>query len=89
MHACAGQNVVVTGGASGIGAAAVRAFCHEGANVALLDVDAGKGKALEKELNEATTPLSKGRCSGVLCDRQWLRLRLYACRLMLSRFVDV
>src|SRR5215471_1238839 len=48
-----GKRVIVTGGARGIGAASVRAFVTEGANVASLDVldDAGQqvtGDATEK-----------------------------------------
>ena len=48
-----GRRIIVTGGARGIGAASVRAFVAEGANVASLDVldDAGRqvaGEATEK-----------------------------------------
>ena len=39
----AGKRIIVTGGASGIGAGAVRAYVREGARVALLDVDAAAG----------------------------------------------
>lgn len=42
--------VLITGGASGIGAAFVRAFAAQGARVAFLDVDADAGKALVREL---------------------------------------
>jgi NAD(P)-dependent dehydrogenase (short-subunit alcohol dehydrogenase family) len=35
----AGKRIIVTGGASGIGAGAVRAYAREGARVAILDVD--------------------------------------------------
>ena len=42
--------VLITGGASGIGAAFVRAFAAQGARVAFLDVDADAGKALAKEV---------------------------------------
>lgn len=41
--------VLITGGANGIGAAMVRAFCAQGAEVFFCDVDARKGKALERE----------------------------------------
>jgi NAD(P)-dependent dehydrogenase (short-subunit alcohol dehydrogenase family) len=42
--------VLITGGASGIGAAFVRAFAAQGARVAFLDIDADAGKALAKEV---------------------------------------
>jgi NAD(P)-dependent dehydrogenase (short-subunit alcohol dehydrogenase family) len=45
----AGKGIIVTGGARGIGAAAVRAFTAEGGRVASLDVldDAGRQVAEE------------------------------------------
>jgi NAD(P)-dependent dehydrogenase (short-subunit alcohol dehydrogenase family) len=42
--------VMVTGGASGLGEACVRLFASEGANVAILDMNAELGEALAKEL---------------------------------------
>ena len=36
----AGRSVLITGGASGIGASMVEHFAHQGARVAFLDVDA-------------------------------------------------
>ena len=42
--------VVVTGGASGIGAASVRAFCEQGAKVVIADLDT-RGQAFSDELN--------------------------------------
>ncbi|SEM84968.1 NAD(P)-dependent dehydrogenase, short-chain alcohol dehydrogenase family [Loktanella fryxellensis] len=42
----AGQSAVVTGGASGLGAATVRALAQAGARVAILDRDAAKGEAM-------------------------------------------
>lgn len=45
----AGRAVVVTGGASGIGAAIVRAFVAQGARVAFLDLQADAGAALAAE----------------------------------------
>ncbi len=41
--------IIITGGASGIGEAAVRIFTREGARVLLADIQEEKGKALAKE----------------------------------------
>lgn len=43
---------VITGGASGIGAATARLFVKEGAKVVLVDLNEEKGKAFEAELKE-------------------------------------
>jgi NAD(P)-dependent dehydrogenase (short-subunit alcohol dehydrogenase family) len=45
----AGKRIIVTGGASGIGAGAVRAYVREGACVAILDVDAAAGQQVAAE----------------------------------------
>ncbi len=45
--------VLVTGGASGIGAELVRGFVDQGARVGVLDIDAEAGRALSDELGEA------------------------------------
>src|SRR3954467_8496355 len=42
--------VLITGGASGIGAAFVRAFAGQQARVAFLDIDAAAGEALVQEV---------------------------------------
>ncbi|MDE2434675.1 MAG: SDR family oxidoreductase [Sphingomonadales bacterium] len=47
-----GKVAVVTGGASGIGAATVRLFHREGASVVVGDLDAVAGKALVTELGD-------------------------------------
>jgi NAD(P)-dependent dehydrogenase (short-subunit alcohol dehydrogenase family) len=47
--------VLITGGANGIGAAMVRAFCAQGAAVFFCDVDARAGMALAKELKSRAT----------------------------------
>lgn len=46
-----GKNIIVTGGASGIGLSIVERMCEEGANVVIADMDAQRGKALEARLN--------------------------------------
>ncbi|MBK3663119.1 SDR family oxidoreductase [Bradyrhizobium diazoefficiens] len=51
--------VLITGGASGIGAAFVRAFASQGARVAFLDIDTQAGEALAQEVAKTagTAPL--------------------------------
>lgn len=46
--------VIVTGGAKGIGEAAVKAFSAEGASVVIADVDDAAGEALARSLPRAT-----------------------------------
>ncbi|MGY2909757.1 SDR family NAD(P)-dependent oxidoreductase [Bradyrhizobium sp. URHC0002] len=50
----AGRVVLITGGASGIGAAFVRAFASQQARVAFLDIDAAAGEALVREVAAAS-----------------------------------
>jgi NAD(P)-dependent dehydrogenase (short-subunit alcohol dehydrogenase family) len=45
-----GLSAVVTGGASGLGAATARALAKEGVKVAILDMNAEKGEAVAKEI---------------------------------------
>jgi NAD(P)-dependent dehydrogenase (short-subunit alcohol dehydrogenase family) len=52
----ADRTVLITGGASGIGAAFVRAFAAQRARVAFLDVDAAAGEALVREVASASGP---------------------------------
>jgi len=47
------KSVLITGGASGIGAEMVRAFARQGAAVGFLDIDAEAGQALAASLVEA------------------------------------
>ena len=49
----AGRTALVTGGASGIGAAIVRGFARQGARVAVLDIADEPGTALSAELGDA------------------------------------
>ena len=44
---------VITGGASGLGRAAVRRFVANGAKAAIFDMNEDKGKALADELGDA------------------------------------
>lgn len=46
----AGRGVMITGGASGIGAEMVRAFASQGARVVFLDIDDASGEALAASL---------------------------------------
>jgi D-xylose 1-dehydrogenase len=60
----AGKVALVTGGASGIGAALVRAFSEQGARVAFVDVLEGEAKKLEADVNRA----GKGSAQFLRCD---------------------
>ena len=53
MSRLTGKIALVTGGASGLGAAIVRGFVAEGATVVIADIDAAAGEALAAELGAA------------------------------------
>lgn len=49
-----GRSVLVTGGASGIGAAIVQAFCKQEAKVGFVDLDSAAAEALQHALSDAS-----------------------------------
>lgn len=55
MSELEGKVAVITGGASGIGAATVRLFVKEGARVVVADMQRERGEALAEELGPAAT----------------------------------
>jgi len=58
-----GKNMIVTGGASGIGLATVQRCLQEGANVVLSDIAASDGAARARALDG-----QPGRCVFIACD---------------------
>jgi NAD(P)-dependent dehydrogenase (short-subunit alcohol dehydrogenase family) len=65
---CAGKTVLVTGAASGIGAAAARLLHHEGASVFLGDIDRVAGESLAESLGAGATYLTLD----VTREQSWL-----------------
>jgi len=53
----AGKTALITGGAGGIGSEMCRLFAQAGARVAFCDIDAERGRRLERELADAGTPV--------------------------------
>lgn len=68
MRRLEGRIAFVTGGASGLGEAIVRAYVAQGASVVIADIDAAGGKALAAELGAAArfVPLD------VTQEQQWI-----------------
>ena len=56
-----GRVAVVTGGASGIGAACCRRFAREGARVVVADLDAAGALAVAREVDGLAVPTDVGR----------------------------
>ena len=69
-----GAVVVVTGGASGIGEAMVRAFAAQGSRVGFLDIDEKRGRALAETLAADGAATQFEACD--LCDIEALRTAL-------------
>ena len=55
MNSLAGRTAVITGSASGLGAAMATRFVAEGAQVVATDIDRSGGEAIARELGEACT----------------------------------
>ena len=63
----AGRSVLITGGASGIGEAIVRAFADQGSRTGFVDLDEGRGRALAEELAGRGAEVRR-RCASA-CDQ--------------------
>jgi 3-oxoacyl-[acyl-carrier protein] reductase len=59
------KNILITGGAGGLGGDTVRTLAKMGGNVFILDINEKAGKELANEVNQNT---SEGKAEFVLCD---------------------
>ena len=66
----AGKNVVITGGANGIGESIARAFDGQGSMIHFCDIDAAKGKEVSEELSNANFSQVDLREPGEI--REWI-----------------
>jgi 2-keto-3-deoxy-L-fuconate dehydrogenase len=76
-----GKAALITGGASGIGAASIRAFAEQGAGVVVADVDEARGQALASDVGEQAifqrldvTDADSCRAAVAACIRRFGRL---------------
>lgn len=60
-----GKNILITGGAGGLGADTVRTLVNKGANVFILDINEKSGNELAQEVNQKS---AEGKAEFVLCD---------------------
>jgi meso-butanediol dehydrogenase/(S,S)-butanediol dehydrogenase/diacetyl reductase len=75
----AGKVAIVTGGASGIGAATLRRLASEGAAVVCADIDDERGERLAKEIEQAGGRARHRHCDvGVLAELE--AVVAFACR---------
>ncbi|WP_323121498.1 SDR family NAD(P)-dependent oxidoreductase [Burkholderia alba] len=80
----ADRTVLITGGATGIGASFVEHFARQGARVAFVDLDAASGAALAAQLGDARHPPSFAACD--LTDIDALRRTIDALRARTGAF---
>jgi 3-oxoacyl-[acyl-carrier protein] reductase len=59
------KNILITGGAGGLGSDTVRTLAEKGASVFILDINEAAGKELAREVNQNT---DEGNAEFVLCD---------------------
>jgi NAD(P)-dependent dehydrogenase (short-subunit alcohol dehydrogenase family) len=79
MGSLTGKRALVTGGASGIGRATALLFAHEGAAVAVADVNQASGQAVVHEIQEAGGTARFYRCDvSIAKDCQWVVERTVA-----------
>ncbi len=81
-----GRTVVVTGGASGIGAVIVRGFARNGARIDILDIDRPSGEALVRELGRdlAFLPCDLTDIAGLRASLAEAEMRLGPIRALIN-----